>query len=114
MSIRLKLIIMFLVIALIPLLFVSALTYHNYRDSLETTRLAQLADLALSKAQRIDAYLKDVKAYMTLLQNAYALKKSFPLLSQFSTDSSHPEYRSARQILEKGISEDQPVLTSWI
>ena len=56
MSIRLKLTIMFLAIASIPLLLFSALTFTNYKNSLEATRLSQLQDLTVFKADRIEAY----------------------------------------------------------
>ena len=64
MSIRLKLAIMFLAIASIPLLFVSALTFTNYKNSLEANRFSQLQDLAIFRADRIEAYFAGLKAHI--------------------------------------------------
>jgi len=46
MSIRLKLTILFLLIALLPMLLVSVLTFENYKKSLELTHTADLQDIA--------------------------------------------------------------------
>lgn len=61
MSLRLKLVLIFLAVALIPLFFVSALTFHNYKNSLEFTRLSNLQDIAAFKADKIDSYFSGLK-----------------------------------------------------
>lgn len=78
MSIRSKLTIMFLAVALIPLLFVSAITFNKYKKSLEATRLAQLEDLANFKAQRIETYFSGLRANIEMAQDFYNIKKTCP------------------------------------
>jgi hypothetical protein len=43
---------MFLAIALIPLLLVTAITFDNYKDSLKANRLSQLENLTSFKADK--------------------------------------------------------------
>jgi len=57
MSLRSKLTVTFLAIALAPLCFVTSLTFHNYENSLEAARLAQMRDTAAFKADKIENYV---------------------------------------------------------
>jgi len=53
---------MFLAIGLIPLLLVSTITFTNYKNSLETSRLSQLRDLVTFKTEGVEAYFAGLKA----------------------------------------------------
>ncbi|OGS17845.1 MAG: hypothetical protein A3J83_08595 [Elusimicrobia bacterium RIFOXYA2_FULL_40_6] len=70
MSIRLKLIIIFLAIALIPIIFVSMITFHNYTNSIEDTRFSQMRYLTVIKAERIEAYFNNLKADIEIAANS--------------------------------------------
>lgn len=100
MSIRLKLVIIFLAVALIPLLLVSAVTFHNYKNSLETNRLSQLKDIAAYKADKIETYFADLKIYFELSQVAYVIKKNLPVLTQLASDSANPEFIEAKRMID--------------
>lgn len=110
MSIRLKLFIIFLAIALIPLLFVSALNFHNYRDSLEATRLSQLQDMAAFKKDKIESYLYGLKANVEMFQGLYNIKKNLPVLSQFDQDTANPEFVAAKEMLDSQLQRMQSTL----
>ena len=79
MSIRLKLTIIFLAIASIPLILVSALTYTNFKSSLEANRLAQLRDLSVFRADRLEAYFAGLKADVEIAQGFYNIQKELML-----------------------------------
>ena len=100
MSIRLKLIIMFLAIALIPLLLVSALTFNNYKYSLEENRLAQLRDLVSFKADKIETYFAGLRAETELLQNSYVIKQNLPVLIRLAASPAAPEFVSAKKTID--------------
>jgi PAS domain S-box-containing protein len=109
MSIRLKLIIMFLAIATVPLLLVSDLTFTNYKHSLEANRLSQLQDLAIFRADRIDAYFARAKAHMKITQGLYNVKKNLPVMTRLSGDPNNPEFLATRKMLNDQLQEMQSV-----
>jgi signal transduction histidine kinase len=109
MSIRLKLTILFLAIASIPLLFVSALTYTNFKKSLEANRLAQLQDLSVFRADRIDAYFAGLKADMQIAQGFYIIKKNLSGLNRSSAKQNEPEYVEYKKALGEQLRHMQSV-----
>lgn len=110
MSIRLKLTIMFLAIALIPLLFVSALTFHNYKDSLENTRLVQLHNLATFKVEKIETYFATLKSHMEISQGLYNIRQNLPKLISFAQNPASPEFNAAKKMLDEQLPHMQSVL----
>ena len=109
MSIRLKLTIMFLAIASIPLLFVSVLTFTNYKNSLEANRLSQLQDLAAFKADKIETYFAGLKAHIEIAQGFYNIKKNLPVLIQLADDPDNPEFLAAKKMLDAQLQQMQSV-----
>lgn len=91
---------MLLAIALVPLLFVSAIMFGNYQKSLEASRFSELRHLAAFKAESIEAKFNELKFFTEIIQNAYAVKKYFPVLLQFAYHPIHPESLSARKTLD--------------
>jgi PAS domain S-box-containing protein len=110
MSLKLKLNILFLAVALIPLLFVSALTFHNYKKSLETTCLSNLRNIAAFKADKIEAYFDGLKDNIAMAQGFYNIKKNLPTLNRFSGDPNHPEFILARKMLDDQLQHIQSIL----
>jgi len=111
MSIRIKLTIIFLAIALIPLLFVSFLTFDIYKDSLKTERLSHLWDLATFRADKIETYFVGLKTYIEMLQNSYVIKKNFPVLARLADDPANPEYINAKKTLDEILEKTSSVLS---
>jgi len=91
---------MFLTIALLPLLFVSVLTFNNYRNSLESNRLAQLRDLVSFKADKIETYLAGLKINAELLQNPYVIKKNIATLARLAPNPSDKEFVEAKKNID--------------
>jgi PAS domain-containing protein len=109
MSLRLKLIILFLAVALIPLFFVNVLTFQNYQKSLETTCLSNLQDVAAFKADKIETYFAGLKGNIEIAQGFYNIKKNLPILIRFADDSNNPEFVFARKTLEEQLQQMQTV-----
>jgi PAS domain-containing protein/HAMP domain-containing protein len=109
MSLRLKLIIVFLAVALIPLLFVSVMTFHNYKNSLETTCLSNLQNITAFKADKINAYFTELRDNIEIAQGFYNIKKNLPVLIRFAGDSNNPEAAAARKTLEEQLQQMQSV-----
>jgi len=109
MSIRIKLIIMFLAIAVIPLLFVSTLTFHNYKNSLEANRLSQLQDLTVFRADRIETYFSGIKSHIEIAQGFYNIKKNLPVLTRLADAPNNPEFVTAKKMLDEQLQQMQSV-----
>jgi len=105
MSIRLKLTIMFLAIASIPLLLVSALIFTNYKNSLEANHISQLRDLTILRADRIEAYFSGLKAHIEIAQGFYNIKKNLPVLTRLANDPNNPEFLAAKKILDEQLQQ---------
>jgi len=87
MSIRLKLTIMFLAIASIPLLLFSVLTFSNYKNSLEANHLLQLQILGLFQGGQIETYFAGLSKNIEISQGFYNIKKNLPVLTQHIDES---------------------------
>ena len=111
MSIRLKLAIMFLAIATMPLLFVSTLTFTNYKKSLEANRLSQLQDIIAYKADKIETYFAGVKSNIEIAQGLYNVKRNFPVLTRLADDPNNLEFQVSKKQLGEQLSQMQSVLT---
>ncbi len=110
MSIRIKLTIMFLVFVSVPSLFISVLTFTNYKNSLETNRLSELQNIAAFKAERIETYFAGLKANIEVAQGNYDVKKNLPLLNRLARDPDDAEYRTAKKTLDKQLQHMQSLL----
>ncbi|MFA5795447.1 MAG: ATP-binding protein [Candidatus Brocadiia bacterium] len=110
MSIRSKLTIIFLAIALIPLFLVSMNTFHNYQDSLESSRLSQLQNLIIFKADKIETYFNSLKTDLGIIQSGYAIKKNLPVLTRLANNPANPEFIAARKMLDEVLLNMPPIL----
>ena len=110
MSIKLRLTIMFLVIASIPLLFVSVLTFTQYKNSLETARLSNLQDIAAFKADKIETYFNGLMANITVAQGYYNIKKNLSVLTRLAGNPNDPKFNAANKMLDEQLQEMQSVL----
>jgi len=107
MSIRLKLTVMFLALALIPLMLVSALTFNNYKQSLEADHLEQLQVHASFKARQIEEYFNALKTYMVIIQKSNVINKNFPVLMQLAQTTPTPDFIAAKQALDETLQKNQ-------
>jgi len=109
MSIRTKLTFIFLAIALLPLLFISILSYVNFKNSLEATRFAQLNDLSAFRADRIEAYFAGLKADMEIAQGYFNIKENLPILTILANHPENPKFVAAKKMLGKQLEQMQSV-----
>jgi PAS domain S-box-containing protein len=103
MSIRLKLTIIILALVTIPMLFVSIISFSNYEQSLETTRLSQLENLADFKADRIDAYFAGLRTEIEMAQSFYIIRKYLPLLVRSGNSQSDPSVTATRKAIDRQL-----------
>ena len=101
---------MFIAIAFIPVLFVSALTFTNYKKSLEAARLENLQEIAAFKADKIETYFAGLKADIELAQGYYNIRKNLPVLNRLANDPNNPEFLAAKKMLDDQLQRMQSVL----
>ena len=109
MSIRSKLILTCLALALLPLFLFSALTTRKYTASLESLRLAQLRDITVYKADRIGDLFTGLKADVEIAQSFYNIKTNLPVLTAFSGRPAAPEFLAAKKMLDGQLRPMQSV-----
>lgn len=110
MSIRLKLLITYLSVALIPAVFVGILTFHNYSESFEKSRISDMKDLAALKAEKIETYFAGLKANMETARAFYNIKKNLPILVRLGHSPSVPEFLDAKKTLDDQLRPMQSVM----
>ena len=101
MSIRLKLTVTFLAIALIPLFLASMVAFDNYKSSIRANRLEQLKDLIVFRADKIETYFDVLKTDLGVTQTAYVIKKNLPVLARLAVDPANPEFLTAKKTLDE-------------
>lgn len=110
MSIRLKLIIIFLAIALIPIAFVSLLTFHNYVNSIESAKYLDMRRLAEFKVERIETYFNGLKKYMEITENLYNIKKNLPVIIRTAGKRDKKEFIEAKNVLDSQLKNMEKTL----
>jgi PAS domain S-box-containing protein len=92
------------------LLFVSALTYTNYKNSLETNRLSNLQDIAAFKADKIETYFAGLETNIKVAQEFYSIKENLPILSRFASEPDNPVFLASKKILDEQLRPKQAIL----
>ena len=101
---------MFLTFALIPLLIVSPLTFTRFKNSLETTHLLNLQDIAAFKANKIETYFAGLKTNIVLAQDYYNIKINLPILTRLAGNQNDPKLIAANDMLDEQLQQMQSVL----
>jgi PAS domain S-box-containing protein len=103
MPMRRRLIILFLSIAIIPILFIGLLDFSNAKDELlkaKTERLEVIADL---KVDKIKTFFEDATVDTALAQQYYTVKTYLPVLIEYVNERTNPEYIKAKEILNERL-----------
>ncbi len=101
---------MFLAIAIIPLVFVNIIIFHNYKDALEASHIEALRDTAIYKADKIESFFEKLKKFMLLSQNSYVIRQNFPSLVIYSAQPDSTEYKEAMDKFDAQIQRVQSII----
>jgi signal transduction histidine kinase len=110
MSIKFKLILIIIPLVILPLLFVSAITFSNYQNSIEAMRLSQMQDLARFKTERTEGYFSMLQADISMAQGYYNIRKHLPVLSEMPMNAKNKVKDEAREILDSQLFKMRNVL----
>ena len=100
MSIRKKLIILFLAIAIIPLFFVSILAFSNTRKALHEQQLEKLEAIADLKVDKIERFFHERISNIKTAQNYFNIKANLPILTRFADDRPNADFAAAKKKLD--------------
>ncbi|OQA00566.1 MAG: Phytochrome-like protein cph1 [Planctomycetes bacterium ADurb.Bin401] len=110
MSIRSKLIMIFLAAALIPTLLVQFLTYERYEQSLKTLEIRHLQDVLEFKASRLETFFRNLKSDILIARGRYAIKQNIPIIDRLANEPNSPEYIQAENIIDEQLKDMQTIL----
>ena len=103
MKIRNKLFIVLFVIVLIPVLVISLILNRKAEDYIKADKLIYLNSTADAKLNAIEELIYDFKHDLIILQSAYTIKSSLPLVSKYIDDRANPLYIKGEGILSSGV-----------
>ncbi|MFC1577405.1 PAS domain S-box protein [Thermodesulfobacteriota bacterium] len=109
MTLRKKLILILLAVAICPMIFVGTLGYFSARKSLGNLRLEALQSITDQKAKMIEDFFSDQKNHVQIAQQRPTIKKYSAILSGPEVDFSSPVYEIIREALDRALKIYLPV-----
>ena len=109
MTLRKKLILIFLAVAICPMIFVGTLGYFSARTALENLRMEALQSITDQKAKMIEDFFRDQKHHVQIAQQRPTIKKYTAILSGPEVDFSSPAYETIREELDRAFKIYFPV-----
>ncbi|WP_051938350.1 response regulator [Ghiorsea bivora] len=100
MQIKQKLMIILLCMALLPMLFISTVFFHEAESLLKSNRIAALESIADLKVRAIERFMQDLQRDAAIAQDYYNIKTNLPLLIRFAHDQQNPAYIRAKKSLD--------------
>ena len=84
MRIRTKIALLFLLIAIVPMLIIGVWGYCNGKRALEDTRLAELEVLADLKADKIEEFFKERKGDIITARDYFVIRENLPVVTELA------------------------------
>ncbi|PLX86737.1 MAG: hypothetical protein C0618_08665, partial [Desulfuromonas sp.] len=109
MSIRPKLLLTFLALAVLPLLALGIASYSISKTTLEAQTISSLETIADLKAKKVTDYLSSKQLAIRTLKNSIIVNKMLPVLNKYSDDFEHPDFLHATSELDKRLRNLQEV-----
>ncbi len=103
MSIRIKLALIFLAIAIIPILIIGFISFSVARNALIDARLAALENIADIKVDKIESFFFERRGDIRTAQDYYNIKTNLPIVTQFANDRTNPAYITAKRALDSQL-----------
>lgn len=110
MSIRLKLVILFIAVALIPLFFITNLIFLNYKTSLKKTQISALEAITVLKTNQTEDFFEHIEKSMVIAQQYWNIRENMPIVEKFIDQRSSQEYIFAKKTLDSQLTTLQKVL----
>jgi len=102
MSLKSKLIILFISFTLVPLAVFGVVLLSRAQDILKTVRISQLNNIADLKKDKIEVFFQEREADVRSAQDYYNIRRNLPVLSRHRK-ASDPEYITAKKMLDNQL-----------
>ncbi len=109
MTIRVKLILVFLTITMIPVLVIGFIGSSVVRKSLMDSHIDALESIVDIKVDRIESFFRERKNDIKIIQDYYNIKTNLPIVDQFANDRTDPAYLKAKGMLDSQLKTLQEV-----
>ncbi|MEE4265356.1 MAG: ATP-binding protein [Desulfobacteraceae bacterium] len=109
MTLRKKLILILLAVAICPMLFVGTLGYFSARKALGNLRMEALQSITDQKAKMIEGFFGEQKNHVQIAKQRPTIKKYTAMLSDPGVDFSSPAYETIRAELDNALKIYFPV-----
>lgn len=103
MRIRNNIFIAFALIIIIPIIILGCFFYFKTQEQIETDKLNYINTIADVRVETIESFVDTLKHDLNILQHAYTIKTSMPLLLQSANNKSNPSYIKAKEILSSVV-----------
>jgi PAS domain S-box-containing protein len=100
MSLKKKLIILFIAFTLVPLVLFGAIVFSRARNILQTVRIAQLDTIADLKKDKIETFFHEREADVRSAQDFRNIRMNLPVLIKHASDRTAPAYAEAKKMLD--------------
>ena len=109
MTIKKKMILFFLLFAILPTIFVGTLGFITARKAIENIRIADLKNIADLKANSIENFFIVLKEDLSYVKNHPDIKKNVLLLADSPRNLFSPEYQNIRDEIDRIFNIKQKV-----
>ena len=99
-----KLIITFLILSVVPTLFIGVIGFYNAKNSLTKAIISNLSNVADGGVKEIDVFIAARKSDMMVLQRQNVYRTTFSVLDQFSSDQLGRYYLEAKKVLDAQLT----------
>ncbi len=105
MKLKTKLILTFGILALIPLILTSLVSYSSAQRALIGSERNTIEAIADMRAGDIQQFFNDVREQMSIVKEYVNVKAGLPIMSNFFRNTSNPEYLREKNILDAQLGE---------
>jgi PAS domain S-box-containing protein len=103
MTLRKKLILITIAVAILPMIFIGTLGYYSAKTTLQNLRMQGLKSIADLKVKKIEDFFADQKNHIKIAQLRPNIKKYATLLAEYSCAYSSPDYAVIRDELDRTL-----------
>jgi PAS domain S-box-containing protein len=109
MKIRTQLTVFFLLITIIPIIFIGFWSFFQAKTALQQPQLAKLEIVADLKADKIETFFHERRGDITAVCDYFNIRRNLPIVVKYAQDRNHPEYLRAKSELDSQLKTFQRI-----
>ncbi|MBA4422729.1 MAG: hypothetical protein C0390_06445 [Syntrophus sp. (in: bacteria)] len=95
-----KLFVLFVLLSVIPMLFITVLNFTNARKNLVEVRLEAMDSIARLKGTAVENYFQNIRREIRAAQDFYNIRLNLPVILRHVHNRTHPDYLAAKKDLD--------------